>query len=144
LNIPEWGGKDNGEDDYETLFFNTLIYGLFRPRANISLEVAWQMADTRAEGLVDHEPLDMLLTRDLLTDLAYQLRMLRRRSVIPTLGSLAVFLVALIFSIVLAFGDLGKGVDVVYMSIGLFVLWLPILVAFGIIDRNPISSERTA
>jgi len=102
------------------------------------------MADTRAEGLVDHEPLDMLLTRDLLTDLAYQLRMLRRRSVIPTLGSLAVFLVALIFSIVLAFGDLGKGVDVVYMSIGLFVLWLPILVAFGIIDRNPISSERTA
>ncbi|KAK0620900.1 hypothetical protein B0T14DRAFT_587753 [Immersiella caudata] len=137
-------GKNHKKGVDKTLFFKTLIYGLFRPRASLTMETKKQLVTRRPADLADHEPLDMILTRDLLIELAFQLRMLRRKMVIPVLTSLAVFLVAYVFSVVLAFGDLDKGIDVVYMSIGLFVLWLPVLVAFGIIDRNPTSSERTA
>jgi hypothetical protein len=141
---PHGGGEDVEEGIDRTLVFKTLIYGLFRPRAFVSSEIRQQLATRRPADFADHDPLDVLLSRDLLTELAFQLRMLRRKMVIPVLASLAVFLVAFVFSVVLAFGDLDKGIDVVYMSIGLFVLWLPVLVAFGIIDRNPTSSERTA
>ncbi|KAK4445968.1 hypothetical protein QBC34DRAFT_497138 [Podospora aff. communis PSN243] len=144
LDTPYGGGEDGERGIDRTLLFKTLIYGLFRPRAFVSSDVKRQLTEKRPAGLADHDPLDILLTRDLLTELAFQLRMLRRKMVIPVLASLAVFLVAFVFSVVLAFGDLDKGIDVVYMSIGLFVLWLPVLVAFGIIDRNPTSSERTA
>ncbi|KAK0641976.1 hypothetical protein B0T16DRAFT_358933 [Cercophora newfieldiana] len=149
LKKPESAGKDIEDGVDKILFHKTLIYGLFRPLAHLSLELKKQLADARSqpaghEQLTHHEPLDILLTRDLLAELVFQLRTLRRRTVIPTLGSLAVFLVAFIFSVVLTFGEVDDEVDVVYMSIGLFVLWLPVLVAFGIIDKNPVSSVRTA
>ncbi|KAK3332753.1 hypothetical protein B0T19DRAFT_353144 [Cercophora scortea] len=122
------------------LYFKTLVYGLLRPTAHISEALALELRETRDEPV----PLDILLTDELLENIAYQLRMLRRRSVIPTLASLALFLVAFVFSVVLTFGDLGTDNDVLYMSLGLFLLWLPILVTFSIVDRNPVSSKRTA
>lgn len=50
---------------------------------------------------------DVELTSQLLVNLAFQLRMLRRRGVIPMLANLATFLVEFIFLAVLAFAELG-------------------------------------
>lgn len=104
---------------------NILIYGLFRPLSN------------------DQAP-DVDLTNQLLVMLAFQLRMLRRRGVIPTLANLATFLVAFAFSVVLAFAELDKGNTPFPLSFGLLVTWAPLLVVFTVVDRNPTSSERTA
>lgn len=102
-----------------------LVYGLFRPLSN------------------EEEP-DVELTNQLLVQLAFQLRMLRRRGVIPMLANLATFLVAFIFAVVLAFAELGDENTPFSLSFGLLVTWLPLLVVFTIVDRNPVSSERTA
>jgi peptidoglycan/LPS O-acetylase OafA/YrhL len=82
------------------------------------------------------------MTRELLGVLAYELRMLRRRAVIPALTSLVAFLLAYIFSIVLAFDDTKDSTTVFNLDLGLVVSWLPPLVIFSVIDRNPVSSDR--
>lgn len=107
----------------------TLIYGLYRPVAAIQSR---QQSE------------EIQLTRILLAELAYQLRMLRRRGVIPTLASLATFLAAFVFSVVLSFADVGKGANVTPLVLGLLYGWLPMIVVFAIVDRNPISSVRSA
>ncbi|EWZ00141.1 hypothetical protein FOYG_00033 [Fusarium oxysporum NRRL 32931] len=102
---------------------NIIVYGLFRP-------------------LSDDQSPDVDLTRQLLVTLAFQLRMLRRRGVIPMLANLGTFLVAFIFSVVLAFAELGDNNTPFSLAFGLLMTWLPLLVVFTIIDRNPVSSER--
>ncbi|KAK0653105.1 hypothetical protein B0T16DRAFT_324002 [Cercophora newfieldiana] len=109
----------------------TLTYGLFRPTVYERLEGG------------RHEHRDRVLTKELLSQLAFQLRMLRRRAVIPTLASLATFLVAFIFSLVLSFADVGESSSVDPLILGLLYSWLPILVVFAIVDRNPVSSDRS-
>lgn len=106
---------------------NMLVYGLFRP-------------------LSDSSDYDVELLRQLLLMIAFQLRMLRRRGVIPMLANLAVFLVAFIFSLVLTFAELGSNTGSFSFSLafGLLMTWLPLLVVFTIVDRNPVSSERSA
>ncbi|KAK5653699.1 hypothetical protein OQA88_8730 [Cercophora sp. LCS_1] len=106
---------------------NLLVYGLFRPLST------------------SEEP-DVELLRQLLLMMAFQLRMLRRRGVIPMLANLAVFLVAFIFSLVLTFAELGSGTGSFSFSLafGLLMTWLPLLVVFTVVDRNPISSDRSA
>lgn len=108
-------------------FLVTLLYGLFRP-------VVHRRDDPHGDGE---------LTSQLLSQLAFQLRMLRRRAVIPTLASLATFLVAFVFSVVLSFAEVGTSSTVDPLILGLLFSWLPVLVIFTIVDRNPISSERT-
>jgi hypothetical protein len=119
-------------------FFRTLVYGLFRP--------SYSGLMPRQSGLEEERRLEeeVVLTKQLLSDIAFQLRMLRRRSVIPTLASLGTFLVAFIFSVVLAFGNIGDQTSFLALSVGLLVMWLPLLVIFTIVDRNPVSSERSA
>ncbi len=117
-------------------FYQVLAYGLFRPGS--------QLDDHLLAANEWRVPVDMDLTGQLLANMAFQLRMLRRRGVIPTLSSLATFLVAFVFSVVLAFGNLGDHTDFLALSLGLLVMWLPLLVIFTIVDRNPISSERSA
>lgn len=109
-------------------FIQVLVYGLFCP----------------VIAAVDYE--DTKLTRNLLSVIANQLRMLRRRAVMPTLASLGTFLVAFIFSIVLSFTQVGDNaaVDPLVLVLGLLYGWLPVLVIFTIVDRNPVSSERSA
>jgi len=102
-----------------------LVYGVFRP-------------------LSKDNCLDAELSRQMLLDMAFQLRMLRRRAVIPTLASLGTFLVAFIFSVVLAFAELGPDNTPFSLAYGLFIFWVPLLVIFTIVDRNPVSSDRTA
>ncbi|KAK5657139.1 hypothetical protein OQA88_3196 [Cercophora sp. LCS_1] len=107
----------------ETL--NVLMYGLFRPLS----------------AAVDGLELDLL--RDLQHDLAHALRMLRRRGVVPVALSLLTFLAAFVFSIVLAFYDLGENSTAHSLALGILFGWLPVLVCYNIADRNPVSAERT-
>jgi hypothetical protein len=115
---------DLSEMDHKK-FIETLVYGLFRPVIK--------------GGAKDKT----LLTRDLMSGIAHQLRMLRRRGVVPTMASLGTFLVAFIISVFLTF-DQSDSATVEPMVLGLLFSWLPILVAFAIVDRNPVSSERSA
>jgi len=101
------------------------MFGLLRPVANQPGE-------------------DRKLTQVLISQLAFQLRMLRRRAVIPTLASLGTFLVAFVFSVVLSFAQVGKSTPVDPLVLGLLFSWLPVLVISTIVDRNPVSSVRSA
>ena len=115
-------------------FLEVLVYGLFRPL-------------TAAGGSADEEGGEadaVLLLRELAATMAFQLRMLRRRGVLPTLGSLATFLIAFVFSVVLAFDDLGDRTTAHSLGIGLLFGWLPLLIISSIIDRNPVSADRSA
>jgi hypothetical protein len=112
----------------QQIFHNALVFGLFRPLA-------------KNNGSVDH---DQQYTAELLSTIAFQLRVLRRRGVIPTLASLAIFLIAFLFSLVLAFADIDGNRTGAPLTLGLIYCWLPILVIFSIIDRNPVSAERSA
>jgi len=108
----------------------TLIYGLYRTVSSDN------------EDSTDSEEVAMI--RELLSELAFQLRMLRRRAVIPTMASLATFLAAFVFSVVLSFADVGDNATVAPLVLGLLFGWLPVLVIFAIVDRNPVSSLRSA
>jgi hypothetical protein len=112
-------------------FLEVLVYGLFRPLTAESAEE-------------DDGEADAVLLRELAATMAFQLRMLRRRGVIPTLGSLATFLIAFVFSVVLAFDDLGDRTTAHSLGIGLLFGWLPLLIISSIIDRNPVSADRSA
>ncbi|KAF5007063.1 hypothetical protein FDECE_6608 [Fusarium decemcellulare] len=68
----------------------------------------------------------------------------QRRGVIPTLASLGTFIAAFVFSIVLAFDEGAGGRTRTPLTLGLLYCWLPPLVIFTIIDRNPESSKRSA
>ncbi|KAM6519279.1 hypothetical protein FALCPG4_012924 [Fusarium falciforme] len=109
-------------------FYTALVYGLFRPLPQPDTE---------------YDP-DQHYTAQLLSDMAFQLRMLRRRGVIPTLASLGTFITAFIFSIVLAFDEEAGNRTGSPLTLGLLYCWLPLLVIFTIIDRNPVSADRSA
>ncbi|KAK4108552.1 hypothetical protein N656DRAFT_761206 [Canariomyces notabilis] len=115
-------GNDGPEP---TRMLSVLMYGLFRP-----------MSQEQAP--------DVELTEQLLLALAFELRMLRRKGVIPMLADLGTFIVAFIFSVVLAFADLDGDNTPFSLAFGLLVTWVPLLVVFTIVDRNPMSSDRTA
>lgn len=68
--------------------------------------------------------------------------MLRRRAVIPILASLVIFLVAYVFSVMLSFAEVGESSFVDSLILGLLYSWLPILVVFATVDRNPVSADR--
>ncbi|KAM7189191.1 hypothetical protein V8F33_010193 [Rhypophila sp. PSN 637] len=108
----------------------TLVYGLFRPAVH------------EAGSDDDDDDDSALLTHQLLSQMAYQLRMLRRRAVIPTLASLGTFLVAYVFSVVLSFAELTDSASVDQLALGLLWSWLPVLVMFTIVNRNPVSGTH--
>ncbi|KAK3387836.1 hypothetical protein B0H63DRAFT_431774 [Podospora didyma] len=111
-------------------FVDVLVYGLFRP---MTKPAAGRPRELEAA----------LLTRELLEALAFQLRMFRRRGVYPAGINIIVFLGAFAISVGLAFAsDLGEWTTAHSLALGLLVSWLPILVTFSILDRNPISAIR--
>ncbi|KAI8715224.1 hypothetical protein NCS52_01029700 [Fusarium sp. LHS14.1] len=59
----------------------------------------------------------------------------------PRLGT---FITAFIFSIVLAFDEEAGNRTGSPLTLGLLYCWLPLLVIFTIIDRNPVSADRSA
>jgi hypothetical protein len=106
-----------------------LFFGLFRPLS---------VAD---ENII-FMPGDVLETRYLLTSLAFQLRVLRRRGVYPMMFNMLWFLIAFAIALVLAFGSLGDNTTAHSLALGLGLMWLPALVFMTIIDRNPVSATR--
>jgi hypothetical protein len=122
--LNQFGIPHSGEE--RITFLQTLVYALFCP----------VLGSRRAT--------ETKLTKYLLRSIAHQLRMHRRRSVMPTLASLGIFLVAFVFSVVLSFAQVGEDTKVDLLVLGLLFTWLPVLVVFAIVDRNPVSSERTA
>ncbi|KAK4445168.1 hypothetical protein QBC34DRAFT_358660 [Podospora aff. communis PSN243] len=115
---------EGGDSQLNGRFAKTLIYGLFRPLRD------------------PDDDADIQYTKQLLALLAFQLRLLRRRGVVPMMLSLGTFLAAFVFSIYQAFGATGEGVDVTALTLGLLYSWLPMLVICSIVDRNPVSSDR--
>ena len=109
----------------DPVFLRALFYGLLRP----------------ISGPTDKE---VKHTKTLLSALAFQLRIHRRKGVLPTLASLAIFIAAFAFSVVQAFADGGSSLPVATLTSALLFSWLPMLVIFTIVDQNPNSSERSA
>ena len=126
LNQFELIGPDDQPGRYQH-FYIPLLYGLLRPTV-----------DPNQDAHSDKE-----ILRQLLSVLAFQLRMLRRRAVIPALASLGVYIVAFVISVSILFIEVGPGAMVAPLVLGLLFNWLLVLVGFTIIDRDPISSERT-
>lgn len=126
-------------------FLLTLVYGLLRPLSNGRLNE--NQIDLNEAGQEEPDELDrreIQLTKELLSALAFQLRVHRRRSILPMLASLGIFIAAFGFSIVQAFVSGGGSQPVLTLTSGLLFAWLPMLIIFTIIDRNPNSSERSA
>lgn len=105
-----------------------LFYGIFRP------------LHSRSNN--DAIPPDVVQTRQLLVNLAYQLRLQRRRGVWPLAINVIWFLVAFVISVVSAFADLGDNSTAHSLALGLLLSWLPILVVMSSVDRNPVAATR--
>jgi hypothetical protein len=76
--------------------------------------------------------------------MARQMRASRRRGVWPTFASIILFFVAYGVSVALAFSnDMGDRTTTHSLAYGILISWLPLLVLFAILDRNPNSAERT-
>lgn len=118
--------------DLDPVFLRALVYGLLRPICELTDENN-QLEVNQIE-----------FTKELLSTLAFQLRIQRRRSVLPTLMSLAIFIASFVFSVAQAFADGGDSYPVLTLTSALLYAWLPMLVIFMIVDRNPNSSERSA
>jgi hypothetical protein len=101
-----------------------LLFGLLRPGSN----------KTPSE--------DMSCTKDLLTNLAFQVRLQRRRAVLPLSINVIWFLVAVVISIVISFANLGDNSTAHSLALGLLISWLPILVVMSTVDRNPVNAGR--
>lgn len=117
-------------------FVRVLTYGLFKPLDNEPRGSQGSAGEEVARQAV-------LYTRELREALAFQLRMYRRRGTYPAAINICVFLGAFAISIGLAFADdLGEYTTAHSLALGLLVSWLPVLVMFCIVDRNPISGIR--
>jgi len=106
----------------------TLLYGLFRP-----------LATPRDPNEPEN---DIAQTKVLLSILVQELRKNRRKGVFQTLLSLVIFMMAFGFSIVLEFDDLSSSTSIFVLDISIFYLWVPVLVVFFILDRNPADSKH--
>jgi hypothetical protein len=112
----------------------TLVLGLFKPVYRV---------DDGADVPKPIEEMQKRWTGELLTALAFQLRMLRRRGVYPTFLSIFLFFIAYAVSLASAFGYLGERTTAHSLAFGILISWFPLLVLFAIIDRNPISADRS-
>lgn len=100
-----------------------LVYGILRP-------------------LTGGDERDVVYSRVLISNLAFQLRCNRRRGVFPVLINVTWFMVAFAFSLVTAFASLGDNTTAHSLALGIFVSWLPVLVCSTVTDRNPTASVR--
>lgn len=116
-----------------------LIYGLLRPHIN---------EDDQSRDLFHLSSSNSSInpywhtTSVTISQLAHQLRMLRRRAVWPFVASSIWFAISSGISIGVAFGNLGDNTTAHSLALGLLLSWLPIVVLASIVDRNPIASTR--
>ncbi|KAI9892500.1 MAG: hypothetical protein M1814_001457 [Vezdaea aestivalis] len=94
--------------------------------------------DEEEKQLIPYSPFNLIEARQ---SLAASVRRSRKQGVVQVLVSLLWFLVALILSIMKAFTDEGDNATTHNLALGLWMGWLPILIAASIVDRNPTNSE---
>jgi len=83
-------------------------------------------------------------TTEILDAIARQMRYSRRRGVWATFISIFLFFIAYAVSVTLAFSnDLGDRTTTHSLAYGILISWLPLLVLFAIVDRNPNCADRT-
>ena len=75
-------------------------------------------------------------------DLAEELRVGRKRGVVPVYISTAWFLFSLGLSIQSAFGLLGENAEAHDLALGCLLAWLPVLILCTVVDRNPVSADE--
>jgi len=121
-------------------FLETLIYGLFTPICNVTVGEGGHVGLAVDKAIREKTK---KWTAEHLQLIAFQLRMLRRRGVYPTFISVFLFYVAYAISIVLAFADVGERTTTHSLAFGILISWLPLLVLFTILDRNPVSADRS-
>lgn len=129
LDVPE-GDRD---------FLETLIYGLLMPICDVTVGEAAQSNHPQSPAAKDAE----LWTKELLQQMAFQLRMLRRRGLYPTIISVLLFFVAYAIAITQAFSSMGERTSTHSLALGILISWSPLLVLFALLDRNPISADRS-
>lgn len=113
-------------------FLNGLVYGLFKPSTAHETKAA------------PHTLQAERWTGDLLRAMAHQMRRSRRLGIYSTLASILLFFVAYAASVVLAFAEgLGERTTTHSLAFGILITWLPLLLLFSILDRNPNSADRT-
>ncbi|KAM7217637.1 hypothetical protein V8F06_007021 [Rhypophila decipiens] len=116
-------------------FLHGVVYGLFRPLAERS---------GTDEDMPHHTRQAERWTQDLLRAMARQMRRSRRLGIYSTLASIFLFFVAYAASVVLAFAEgLGERTTTHSLAFGILITWLPLLLLFSILDRNPNSADRT-
>lgn len=120
------------DDEGLTCFLESLAYGLFKPTSGSRFVI---------EG--NHTRQANRWTRDLLHAMAHQMRRSRRLGIWSTLASILLFFVAYAASVVLAFAELGERTTTHSLAFGILITWLPLLLFFSILDRNPNSADRT-
>ncbi|KAM7201779.1 hypothetical protein V8F20_004740 [Naviculisporaceae sp. PSN 640] len=129
-------------------FLQAVVYGLFKPagpqpRSSSEPYVVAQAADMVISDNA-HTAQAQRWTRDLLRAMARQMRRSRRLGIYSTLASIFLFFVAYAASVVLAFAEgLGERTTTHSLAFGILITWLPLLLLFSILDRNPNSADRT-
>lgn len=120
-------------------FLNLLIYGLITP-FNVR-----RVDPEHNETPLEREKREKAQqwTTELLQAMASQLRVLRSLGVYPTFLSILLFCIAYAISVFMAFGNIGDRTTTHSLAVGILISWLPNLLLFAIIDRNPISAERS-
>jgi hypothetical protein len=124
----------------DTEFLETLTYGLFMPICDVTV------GEGRDAGGAANEAIQKKArqwTEELLQQMAFQLRILRRRGVYPTFISVSIFFIAYAISIALAFADVGERTTTHSLAFGILISWLPLFVLFALLDRNPVSADRS-
>jgi len=121
-------------------FLKVLTYGLFMPICDVTVGEGGD-AGGIADKAVQRRAKEW--TSELLQVMAFQLRMLRRRGVYPTFISVFLFFIAYAISIALAFADVGERTTTHSLAFGILISWLPLFVLFALLDRNPVSADRS-
>ncbi|WJG35083.1 uncharacterized protein FOBCDRAFT_199470 [Fusarium oxysporum Fo47] len=133
-------------DDPDRHFLETLIYGLFNPICNI-IDSKRIHIDKVEPQQISNQPTPeqkaTRWTRQLLQEMAFHLRMLQRRGVYPTFLSIFLFFIAYAVSVVLAFADIGERTTTYSLAFGILISWFPLFILFSILDRNPVSADRS-
>jgi hypothetical protein len=121
-------------------FLDTLTYGLFMPICDVTVGEGGH-AGSAADRVIQEKTTRW--TRELLQSMAFQLRILRRRGVYPAFMTVILFFIAYAISIVQAFADVGERTTTHSLAFGILISWLPLFVLFAILDRNPVSADRS-
>ncbi|KAH8587272.1 hypothetical protein B0O99DRAFT_694636 [Bisporella sp. PMI_857] len=120
-------------------FLEALIYGLITPFRDMTIGQGQNKSSLNPA----RQEKAQQWTTELLEGMASQLRVLRRRGVYPAFLSILLFCIAYAISLVMAFANIGDRTTTHSLAVGILFSWLPNLLLFAIIDRNPISAERS-